>query len=129
MGQPAAREGDLVNALDTHVVLVPNGAPVALPHPFQGHLNGRLSPDVNIMGRAAATVDSTADNSPPHLPTAPGTAFQRPPTNRATVRLGSATVRINGKGAARHGDRAETCNDPVDALIGTVAAASTVFIG
>ncbi len=36
---------------------------------------------------------------------------------------------INGKQAARNGDTATTCNDPVDLPVGTVVAAGTVLIG
>ena len=130
MGQPAAKQGDRVTAVDTHIVMVPPPAPPApLPHPFSGVLNGQLSSDVRIMGRPAAVVGSTADNAPPHRPTPPGTAFQRPPANRATVSSGSATVLINGNPAARNGDRALTCNDPVDLPVGTVLAVGTVMIG
>src|SRR5438876_599826 len=130
MGQPAAKQGDRVTAVDTHIVMVPPPAPPApLPHPFSGVLNGQLSSDVRIMGRPAAVVGSTADNTPPHIPTPPGTAFQRPPTNRATVSSGSATVLINGNPAVRNGDRALTCNDPVDLPVGTVLAVGTVMIG
>jgi uncharacterized Zn-binding protein involved in type VI secretion len=81
------------------------------------------------MGMPAATVDSTADNVPPHIPTPPGTAFQNPPKNKGTIKVGSQTVKINGKAAARMGDTAETCNDPADAPVGTVVAAGTVLIG
>jgi len=84
---------------------------------------------VNVMGLPAATVGSVADNTPPHLPTPPGVSFQNPPKNKATIKLGSQTVLINGKGAARNGDTAETCNDPADAPIGTVVAQGTVMIG
>ncbi len=132
MGRPAAKQGDEVIATDTHIVLVPSpsgATPTPLPHPFRGTIRGSLSGDVNISGFPAATVGSTADNSPPHLPTAPGTSFQRPPANKGTIRTGSATVKINDKAAARHGDRAETCNDPVDALVGSVVAQGTVLIG
>src|SRR5689334_5455998 len=108
MGQPAAKQGDQVTALDIHIVLVPAppGPPIPtpLPHPFQGIVNGNLSPNVNVMGMPAATVSSTADNTPPHLPTPPGTAFVIPPTNMAIIQVGSPTVRINGKPAARNGD-------------------------
>ncbi|MCM8599002.1 MAG: PAAR domain-containing protein [Candidatus Accumulibacter sp.] len=132
MGQPAAKKGDQIVATDTHIVMVPAppGPPVPtpLPHPFAGILNGSLSSDVNIMGLPAATVDSTADNTPPHLPTPPGTAFQNPPANKATIKLGSATVKINGKMAARNGDLATTCNDPADLPVGQVVAVGTVFI-
>ncbi|NEN88196.1 MAG: hypothetical protein F6K48_04380 [Okeania sp. SIO3H1] len=131
MGQPAAKQGDQIIAVDTHIVMVPSPGPVPtpLPHPFSGIINGNLSSDVNIMGMPAATVDSTADNTPPHIPTPPGTAFQNPPANKGTIKIGSPTVNINGKSAARNGDIAETCNDPVDAPVGQVVAVSTVFIG
>jgi uncharacterized Zn-binding protein involved in type VI secretion len=132
MGQPAAKQGDRIVATDVHIVLVPSASgavPTPLPHAFSGALNGGLSPDVNIERRPAATVGSTADNVPPHIPTPPGTAFQKPPANRGTIQAGSLTVKINGKPAARSGDPAVTCNDPVDLPAGTVVAAGTVGIG
>ena len=132
MGMPAAKEGDQIVALDTHIVILPPPAPPqALPHPFAGKLNGGLSSNVKIMGKPAATVGSTADNSPAHVPTAPGTAFQKPPANLGTVKMGSATVKINNKAAARNGDTAETCNDPADLPVGTVTVTGlgTVLIG
>jgi uncharacterized Zn-binding protein involved in type VI secretion len=130
MGLPAAKHGDQITATDTHIEMVPSpGGPVATPmsHPFTGVINGNLSSDVNIMGRPAATVGSTARNQPPHIPSS-GT-FQVPPTNQATIELGSPTVKINGKIAARHGDVATTCNDPIDLPAGSVVAAGTVYIG
>lgn len=133
MGQPAAKQGDQIIATDTHIVMVPAppGPPVPtpLPHPFIGIINGNLSADVKIMGMAAATVDSTADNTPPHIPTPPGTAFQNPPANKAAIKIGSPTVKINGKMAARNGDTAQTCNDPADLPVGQVIAVGTVLIG
>lgn len=132
MGQPAAKQGDQIFATDTHIVLVPSvsgSVPTPLPHLFSGLINGNTSGTVRVMGRAAAVVGSTADNSPPHLPTPPGVAFQKPPTNRATIQRGSLTVRINGKSAARNNDPAMTCNDPVDAPVGMVMAVGTVLIG
>ena len=130
MGQPAAKQGDRVVATDTHVVMIPSpGGPVPtpLPHPFTGQIDGSLSPDVTIEGSAAAVRGSTATNTPSHVPQ--GGPFQTPPSNRATIQLGSATVLINGKPAARNGDKALTCNDPADLPVGTVVAAGTVFIG
>ena len=133
MGQPAAKQGDQIVATDTHIVMVPAppGPPVPtpLPHPFTGIINGGLSSDVNIMGMPAATVDSTADNTPRHIPTPPGTTFQKPPANKATIKLGSPTVKINGKMAARNGDVALTCNDPADLPAGQVIAVGTVMVG
>lgn len=131
MGQPAAKKGDQIVGVDTHIVIVPGTPPVPtpLPHPFTGIIGGGLSSDVNIMGMPAATVDSTADNTPAHIPTPPGTTFQKPPANQATIKVGSATVKINGKMAARNGDTADTCNDPTDVPAGTVIAVGTVMIG
>ena len=130
MGQPAAKQGDRVVATDTHVVMIPSpGGPVPtpLPHPFTGQIDGSLSPDVTNEGSAAAVRGSTATNTPSHVPQ--GGPFQTPPSNRATIQLGSATVLINGKPAARNGDKALTCNDPADLPVGTVVAEGTVFIG
>jgi uncharacterized Zn-binding protein involved in type VI secretion len=134
MGQPAAKKGDQVVGVDTHVVMLPAPVqpappvPTPLPHPFSGILAGELSSDVKIMGQPAATVGSTADNTPPHVPAGPG-PFQTPPKNKATVKVGSQTVKVNGKAAARMGDVAETCNDPADLPNGTVVAVGTVMIG
>ncbi|MCC6190905.1 MAG: PAAR domain-containing protein [Anaerolineales bacterium] len=130
MGQPAAKQGDQITGVDTHIVMIPSpGGPVPtpLPHPFSGVLDGSLSSDVKIMGMAAATVGSTATNTPPHVPQ--GGPFQAPPSNRGQIIMGSASVLINGKQAARNGDTANTCNDPADMPVGTVIAAGTVMIG
>ena len=130
MRQPAAKQGDLIVATDTHIVLVPSPTgpvPTPMPHPFNGVINGNLSPNVRIMGKPAATVGSTAQNTPPHIPQA-GT-FQKPPSNKGVIISGSSTVFINGKPAARNGDTAITCNDPVDLPVGKVVASGTVFIG
>ena len=132
MGQPAAKQGDQVVATDTHIVLVPSpsgSVPTPLPHPFTGILDGNLSSDVKIENLAAATVGSTATNTPPHIPTPPGVSFSSPPKNQGKITIGSTTVKINGKAAARAGDTAETCNDPADLPVGKVVAVSTVMIG
>ncbi|MFV2022530.1 PAAR domain-containing protein [Micromonospora sp. LOL_023] len=132
MGQFAAKQGDRVNATDIHIVMVPGApapTPTPLPHPFTGIINGGLSADVKIMGKSAAVAGSTAENTPAHVPTAPGTSFQKQPSNTATLEGGSATVKINGKPAIRSGDLASTCNDPQDLPSGTVVAMGTVTIG
>jgi uncharacterized Zn-binding protein involved in type VI secretion len=132
MGQPAAKQNDIIQAMDTHIVMVPSpGGPVPTPtpgHPFNGIVNGGLSTSVRIMGLPAATVGSTANNQPPHIPIG-GPSFQIPPTNHGTILTGSATVRINGQPAARNGDTANTCNDPAPLPVGTVIASGTVMIG
>jgi uncharacterized Zn-binding protein involved in type VI secretion len=128
VGQPAAKQGDHVVAIDMHLIQPPGPvAPLPVPHPFDGILDGGLSTDVNIESRPAATVGSTATNTPPHVPI--GGSFVNPPSNRGEVIRGSATVLINGQPAARAGDTARTCNDPVDLPVGAVVAVSTVLIG
>ena len=127
MGQPAARQGDLVTAQDTHLVSVGGAPPTSVVLPFQAMLTEGLSPDVRIGGLPAAVLGSGGTNLPPHPP-GPG-VFIRPPTNRATVQTASATVRINSRFAVRNGDKALTCNDPVDVPIGTVVAVGAVRIG
>jgi uncharacterized Zn-binding protein involved in type VI secretion len=128
VGQPAAKQGDQVTATDIHLIQPPGpSSPIPVPHPFSGILDNGLSQDVFIEGRAAATVGSTASNTPPHIPQ--GGSFVIPPRNQGQVVLGSLTVLINNKGAARAGDVAATCNDPVDLPVGTVSAQSQVFIG
>ena len=114
-----------------HIVNVPGTPPTTqtLPHPFNGRLDGNLSRDVYIGGNAAATVGSTATNSPPHTPTAPGTTFVNLPSNSGRVTSGSRTVFINGKAAVRGGDSAQTCADPVPNTGSTVSARGNVYFG
>jgi uncharacterized Zn-binding protein involved in type VI secretion len=127
MGMPAAKRGDRVLAFDTHQI-VSGGATSLVPmHPFTGVIDGGLSPDVTIEGKAAATVDSTATNTPRHIPL--GGTFAKEPSNQAKIVRGSGSVTINGKRAARNGDSAETCNDPKDLPVGTVVATSKVIVG
>ena len=130
MGKPAAKQGDHVLALDKHDVIGPGSPPPVIPqvpHPFDGLIDNQLSQNVLIEGKPAATVDSMATNTPPHI--AQGVKFVKEPSNKATIAQGSVTVLINGKGAARTGDPARTCNDPVDQPVGKVQAVGTVLIG
>jgi uncharacterized Zn-binding protein involved in type VI secretion len=128
MGLPAARQGDRIVAVDIHLIQPPGPvSPVPVPHPFSGIIDGGVSTDVTIGGAPAATLNSTATNTPPHIPI--GGTFVNPPLNRATIIKGSATVTINGRPAARAGDTARTCNDPVELPVGAVVAAGQVLIG
>lgn len=130
MSQPAAKQGDRIVATDIHIEMVPSpGGPVPtpLPNPFMGTIDGDLSSDVNIEGKAAATVGSTATNTPGHV--FKSGPFQKTPTDKGKIQMGSTTVNINGKQAARNGDTAMTCNDPADVPGGTVIATGTVMIG
>jgi uncharacterized Zn-binding protein involved in type VI secretion len=132
MGQPCAKQNDQVVAVDTHIVMVPTPGgpvPIPLPHPFAGVLDGALATSVQIGGAPAAVVDSIASNRPTHLPTPPGTSFQVPPADKGAVMLGSVSVLIEGKGAARAGDTVRTCNDPADMPVGQIIAVGTVLAG
>lgn len=127
MGQPAAKQGDKIVGNDTHLIQTASGAQTPTPMPFNGALDNSLSPNVKIMGRPAAVVGSSATNAPPHAPG--GGTFVKPPSNQGRVFMGSKTVFINNKPAARNGDKAMTCNDPADAPVGAVAATGTVLVG
>ncbi|MFI6821627.1 PAAR domain-containing protein [Micromonospora sp. NPDC050187] len=130
MGVPAAKLGDKVVGTDTHIIMVPSpGGPVPTPTPmpFSGTIATGCSTDVLIEGKPAAVVGSGAQNAPPHVPT--GGPFQVPPTNQGTVLAGSPTVLINGKPAARHGDKVNTCNDPAPLPNGTIVATGQVLVG
>ena len=130
MGTPAAKKGDRIQGRDKHLAVVTStGAMLMGEHPFDGGIDGNLSGNVNINGQPAATVGSTARNQQRHLPLA-STAFVRQPRDLGTISaLNRRKVRINGKVAARDGDVAETCNDPVDLPIGKVIAHGNVRIG
>lgn len=128
----AAKKGDRVTGTCTHVVQVPSaGGPVPTPipgHPFMGVLDDGLSEDVLIENQPAACKGSVAHNQPAHIPVG-GPAFQAPaPDDEATVQMGSSSVEINGKPAARTGDSAASCciaKTPASVLV----ASSSVEIG
>ena len=129
MPQPAAKQGDRVSGVCSHMIQPPGTSPPVMTpgHIFNGIISSGLSTDVFIEGRPAAVVGSEASNTPPHIPI--GGTFVNMPlvTNRATITMGSPTVLINGKQVARAGDQARPCSEvPVPAQ---VVATSTVFIG
>ena len=128
----AARQNDPVIGLDIHIVMIPAPPgpeiPTPLPHPFTGKISGGVSTNVKINGQGAALAGSEVQNSPSH--TAMGPRFQKNPTNKGKVLIGSPTVKINGKMAARMGDMVMTCNDPADMPMGSITAGSpNVMIG
>jgi uncharacterized Zn-binding protein involved in type VI secretion len=104
-GMPAAKQNDTIVGVDIHIIMIPSpGGPVPtpLPHPFNGMINGSLSSSVKIMGMFAATVNSTASNTPPHIPQ--GGPFQKPPSNQGKIMIGSPNVMIgNGGGGGGSG--------------------------
>lgn len=131
MAQPIAKQGDKIVGMDIHIIMVPAAAgapvPTPVPHPFNGIIDSGCSSDVFVGGMGVATVGSGATNTPPHIPI--GGPFQKPPSNKAQIIVGSTTVFVNGKQVARAGDTANTCADPVDAPNGKVVAVGTVLVG
>ena len=131
MSKPAAKMGDKVVGVDIHIILIPAPPappiPTPLPHPFNGTIMSGCSTNVLIENKPAAVQGAKAMNIPPHIPQ--GGPFQKPPSNQGTIMLGSMTVLINNKPAARAGDMVMTCNDPVDAPTCSIVAVSTVLSG
>jgi uncharacterized Zn-binding protein involved in type VI secretion len=124
MAQPVARQNDPVTGTDMHMVVTASGVPSVVPLPFAGKLLSALSTNVFVNNLPVATVDSVAQNMPPHLPP-PGSSFSKPPSNQGTVLLGSMTVLVNNKGIARVGDQVKSCNDPVDMPTSAISSGST----
>jgi uncharacterized Zn-binding protein involved in type VI secretion len=123
MASPAAKEGDVIEAIDTHLC---DGAPFATP--FVGTIDGDLSPDVLVEGAPAAGLGSTATNRTPHVPP-PGKSFDASPSNKGRVATaGGSTVLINGRPIARADDGAATCHD-LGLVVGSVLADGTVIVG
>ncbi len=129
-GKPAAKKGDKVVGTDVHVVMVPapgGPVPTPTPMPFSGTIDAELSPNILCESQPLALKGSKAKNQPSHVPT--GGTFQKPPSNEATIQVGSASVFANDKAVARSGDIALTCNDPGDLPNGVVVATGTVIVG
>jgi uncharacterized Zn-binding protein involved in type VI secretion len=118
-----ATQGDKVVGTDTHIVMVPSPSgpvPTSLPHPFQGTIVNGCDESVTINGKPVALVGAEAMNDTPHVPTPPGTSFQKPPKNRSVVKKAIKSIEINGKYAVLEGNPAMNCNDPEDAPTGIV---------
>jgi uncharacterized Zn-binding protein involved in type VI secretion len=123
MSAPAAVLNDRIVGTCTHLVPTPSGAPAPSPLPYSGPLVEGLATNVLIGGAPAAVVGSAAYALPPHVGIVD--AFAAPPTQRATVLDGSATVLIGGRPAARSGSSCATCAG-TGTLTGTAA---TVLVG
>ena len=127
---PVAKATDKIVAVCTHVLLIPSpGGPVPTPTPmpYNGIINSNTSPNVLIGGLPAATVGSMATNTPPHIPA--GGPFANPLAagGLGTISMGSTSVLINNKPAARAGDQATICSDVGNP--GLVVAVGTVIAG
>ena len=88
MGQPAAKQGDVVVALDTHVVVLSvSGMPTPLP--LRSTVRWRRASARRSVSSACRRPRSAAcsNNLPPHIPQ--GGTFPQPPSNRGTIQVGS----------------------------------------
>jgi uncharacterized Zn-binding protein involved in type VI secretion len=82
-------------------------------------------PTVLIASKPAAVVGSQGLNTPPHAGLHGADPFMAPPTQIGRVVMGSTTVMLGGKPAAKTGSNCQLCSTP-----GTVTgSATTVLIG
>ena len=115
-GKQLAKQDDKVIGFDIHQMRIPSGdgtTVVPLPHPFIGKLNDKLSKDVKIAGKNAATKGSMAKHDDSMHMQLPGTIkFENGCKKTGEVTGGTAPkVKINGKEAATIGSTVTTCND------------------
>jgi phage baseplate assembly protein gpV/uncharacterized Zn-binding protein involved in type VI secretion len=110
-------ENDPVAGMDLHDIMVPSNSGLtkvpAIPHPYIGKLNDKLSDDVTVGGKAAATKGSKSEfGTPGHFPMPPGVKFAKKPNNKGEVTNGCIdSVTINGNAAAVIGSTVTTCDD------------------
>ncbi|MBN2440532.1 MAG: hypothetical protein JXJ04_04285 [Spirochaetales bacterium] len=113
-----AKKDDQVVGVDMHDIKVPTNSGLQtipmIPHPYLGKLADKLSQDVTINDKAAATKGSKSKfDTPGHICMPPGVKFKKNPNNEGEVSSGTVSnVQINGKDAAVLGSMVKTCNDP-----------------
>jgi uncharacterized Zn-binding protein involved in type VI secretion len=129
MGQPAAVSGDQITG-SCPLHLIPNptsGIPQpAPPMPFVAPMTVGTCPTVLIGNLPAAVVGSQGMNTPPHIGLHPADPFMVSVTELGIVTSGSTSVLFGGVPAARSGDPATCCGQPVGTVVGSQA---TVLIG
>ncbi|MGH8899275.1 MAG: PAAR domain-containing protein [Egibacteraceae bacterium] len=128
MGTPAAVMGDRISATcAAHMIPGAMGAPQPSPPlPFSAPLLQGLATKVLIAGKPAAVQGSSGYNAPPHVGLHPSDPFMVSMQQQGTVVMGSATVLIEGKPAAKTGSTCVVCGGLPGQLVGTAA---TVLIG
>jgi uncharacterized Zn-binding protein involved in type VI secretion len=110
--------------------LIPNpasGVPQPSPPlPFAAPLLTGLATKTMITGKPAVVAGSSGINTPPHIGLHPSDPFMAPNLQQGQVVMGSTTVLIEGKPAARTGDQVLMCAGLPGQLVGSAA---TVLIG
>lgn len=107
-----AKAGDAIQGTDLHTVTnSTSGDSEQMSFPFSGpFLPVTLEQKVKINGMAVATINSKAQNEPPHIPP-PSDTFDNPPTNMGQLASCTIKVKVNGKKVARDGDSCTTCTE------------------
>ncbi len=115
MAEPAAKKGDIIKSDGKGQVWVqPTGStsPISAVFSYEGPIDNGLSSNVLIMGKPAAILGSTSTNSTPPASqvavTGQGSILTQNIDDKATISTASSNVLINGKKAARNGDKAMT---------------------
>lgn len=124
MGVAAGILGDkIVGACPAHLMVGPMGAPVKSPPlPFSAPVTLMTATKVMIMNKLALVVGSKGLNLPPHIPPAihPSDPSMPPPMQFGLVMVGSPTVLIEGKPAAKLGSKCSLCTGvPLGNLVAT----------
>lgn len=96
------------------------------PMPFSAPVLQGLATTVMISGKPAVVVGSSGYNTPPHVGLHATDPFMVPTNQVGTVVVGSATVLIEGRPAARSGSACTMCAGLPGQLVGTAAS---VLIG
>lgn len=136
MAEPAAKQGDIIKSDGTSQVWVQSeSSPKLVPFTYAGPIKDQPSSNVRIMGKSAATKGSTATKLPSLKEQFPSVLSKVDDTG--TIITGSSSVFINGKQAARNGDKANTWDyseglspgKPNEKPNAKVEASGSVFIG
>ncbi len=128
-GTPAAVMGDRIlgTCMGHQIPGPPAGNPIpAPPMPFSAPLLQGLATKVLIGGKPAAVAGSSGMNTPPHVGLHPSDPFLAPPMQQGRVVVGSPTVLIEGKPAAKTGSQ---CMIDFGLPGNLVGSAATVLIG